>query len=328
MAKSPSVKGMVLAAGLGTRLRPITDEYPKPLVPMFGVNPLGLAIEQLRSAGIDQLAVNTHYQAEKIAKYLGRFTKNSIKISFESTILGTGGAYNPLREWIGDSHLAVINGDIVSTIDVAKVVSSHLKSGVLATMVLLPDVIPGESGVSHQNGRITGIGKYGKKSLKEGNFACMQVLSPRFFEFLPTEGVFDVISTGYNRLLQDGLPIGAVEFSGMWHDIRSPKYYFAALTDMATRWSSDELNRTRVEIERGHPLVSPRDTSGCPRFIARGALVNEKVSFGKNVFIESGSVIETDVHIENSLVLEGAFIKKGSLVKNKILGKSFSIDLG
>ena len=182
MAKSPSVKGMVLAAGLGTRLRPITDEYPKPLVPMFGVNPLGLAIEQLRSAGIDQLAVNTHYQAEKIANYLGRFTKGNIKISNEPTILGTGGAYNPLREWLGDSHLAVINGDIVSTIDVAKVVSSHLKSGVLATMVLLPDVIPGESGVSHQNGRITGIGKYGKKSLKEGNFACMQVLSPRFFE--------------------------------------------------------------------------------------------------------------------------------------------------
>jgi mannose-1-phosphate guanylyltransferase len=327
MAKSPTVKGMVLAAGLGTRLRPITDDYPKPLVPIFGVNPLGLAIQQLRSAGIEHLAVNTHYQSEKIAQYLGRFTKDSIKVSHEPIILGTGGAYNPLRSWLGESHLAVINGDIVSTIDVAKVVDSHLKSGVLATMVLLPNVIPGESGVFHQNGRITGIGKFGKKGLKEGNFACMQVLSPRFFEHLPKEGVFDVISTAYNSMLQEDLPIGAFEFSGMWHDIRSAKYYFAALADMAERWSSDELRNIRAEIDRGHPLVFPGDTSGRPRFVARGALVDEKAVLEKNTFVEAGATIEAGVRIENSLVLDGAVIKKGTLVKDKILGKSFSIDL-
>jgi mannose-1-phosphate guanylyltransferase len=327
MANTSAVKGMVLAAGLGTRLRPITDEYPKPLVPMFGVNPLGLAIQQLRSAGIEELAVNTHYRAEKIAQYLGSFTNDSIKISYEPTILGTGGAYNPLREWLGDSHLAVVNGDIVSSIDIGQLVSAHLKSGALATMVLLPAVIPGEPGVFHQNGLITGIRKYGKKSPKVGNFACMQVLSPRFFEFLPNEGVFDIIDTAYNTMLQEGLPIGSFEFSGMWHDIRSPKYYFAALTDIAARWASEELTSIRTEIAQRHPIVSLGDTIGCPRFIGREALVHEKAVLGKNTFIESGAKVENDAHIENSLVLAGAIVKKGTLAKDKILGKSFSIDL-
>jgi mannose-1-phosphate guanylyltransferase len=327
MAKSPTVKGMVLAAGFGTRLRPITDEYPKPLVPIFGLNPLGLAIEQLRCAGIKQLAVNTHYQADKINSYLARCFDRSITTSYEPTILGTGGAYNPIRTWLGDSHLAVINGDIVSTIDVAKVVASHLESGALATMVLLPDVIPGESGVAHQDGWITGIGKYGKKSQKEGNFACMQVLSPEFFDYLPSEGVFDIISTAYNSLLQKNLPISAFEFSGMWHDIRSPKYYFAALTDIAARWSSAELTNIRKAVRSGRPLVSPGDTSGCPRFTARGSFIDESAVLGINTFVEAGAIIEADTRIENTVILDGAEVKKGTLVKNKILGKSFSIDL-
>ena len=329
MAKAHTVKGMVLAAGLGTRLRPITDEYPKPLVPMFGVNPLALAIKQLRSAGIDQIAVNTHYQAEKITQYLTRCGGAGIKISHESTILGTGGAYNPLRSWLGDSHLAVINGDIVSTIDVEKVLRAHLASNASATMVLLPNVIPGENGVSHQDGLITGIGKFGKKSQKEGNFACMQVLSPEFFNYLPTDGVFDIITTAYKALINDGLPVGSFEFSGMWHDIRSPKFYFAALLDMAARWHSPEFTNIRravadlgISFER-----SQKDGSSGEAFIIRGASVHAKALLGKNTFIEAGATVEAEAHIENSLVLSGATVRKGDLVKDKILGKSFSIDL-
>ncbi len=327
---TPSVKGMVLAAGLGTRLRPITDEYPKPLVPMFGVNPLALAIHQLRSAGIDQIAVNTHYQADKIEHYLKHSGSAGIKISHEPTILGTGGAYNPLRGWLEDSHLAVINGDIVSTMDVSRILSAHLASGALATMVLLPNVIPGENGVSHHDGLISGIGKFGKKSQKEGNFACMQVLSPKFFDHLPTEGVFDIITTAYKALINAGLPVGAFEFSGMWHDIRSPKYYFAALIDMAARWQNTELANIRhavtdlgISFERS-PHVS---VSGGGALVVRGALVDPKAVLGKNTFIEFGATVEADAYIENSLVLSGATVKKGDLVKNKILGKSFAIDI-
>jgi NDP-sugar pyrophosphorylase family protein len=297
------VKGLVLAAGFGTRLRPLTDVWPKPLIPFLGSNPLALAIDQLRSAGINDIAVNTHYLAQVVEDYLQVFVKQKIRVSREDNILGTGGAYNPLRSWIGDAHLAVINGDIVSDINVKKVLEEHMTSGAIATMALLPQVIQGESGVHYSDGFVTGIGRYGNTGAQSGNFACVQILSPRFFEFLPTSGSFDIISTAYAALLREKLPIKAALYDGIWHDIRSPQFYFDALCDVVGR----RLHRSS--------------------FISPTASIGRDAQIGDRVFVEGGASVFEGAVLQDCVLLPGAFVEEGILVKKKIIGHNFSVDL-
>lgn len=323
------VKGMVLAAGFGTRLRPITNDFPKPLVPIFGLNPLALAIGQLRAAGINSLVVNTHYQAESLAAFIKNLPGPSIRISHESEILGTGGAYNPIRSWLGDSHLAVINGDIVSSIDIGAVIERHFSSGAAATMALLPTVIQGESGVHHTSGSICGIGSLGKTGQNAGNFACMQVLSPKFFTHLPKSGSFDVISTAYKSLLDQNLKITAYEFTGIWHDIRSPGFYFAALTDLANKWSEPEVGSLRDCFAKSGIRFDRFRTStkSTEPMIVTGARLGTNIVFGADVFIEANTIVGSGAVLERAAILPGGVVQDGALVKNKIIGKSFSVDL-
>src|SRR4051812_38455198 len=108
------LKGVVLAAGFGTRLRPLTELYPKPLIPFAGTTPLELALWQLGRAGIDENAVNSHHRPDLIDAYVASNPlKQKLKVSHETEILGTGGCYNPLRAWQGDNDLVVLNGDVV-----------------------------------------------------------------------------------------------------------------------------------------------------------------------------------------------------------------------
>lgn len=298
-----NAKGMVLAAGFGTRLRPLTDTYPKPLIPFLGKCPLQLAIEQLHCAGIRQIAVNTHYLADRVSDFLLRYGDQTVHISHEQEILGTGGAYNPLRRWIGDSHLLVVNGDIVSNINLEKVLTEHISSNAIATMVLLPNIIPGESGVYYQDGQITGIAKWGNKAENSGNFACVQVLSPRFFDYLPTTGSFDIISTAYRQLLEQKHLIRAVIHNGLWHDIRSSQFYFEALSDTALK------------------------QFGTKGYQDPSAGIGKDCKIGHDVFIESGVRIGAGSSLERCVLLPGVTLPAGSLVKSQIIGNNFSVDL-
>ena len=114
-------KAIVLAAGHGTRLRPFTCSTPKPLMPVWGEPMLGRIVAMLRSWGVDSIAFNTHCLHEKVKEWVDAYRRNAaatgdkvkVKVSYEPEILGTGGALNPLREWIGDEPFYLVNGDIV-----------------------------------------------------------------------------------------------------------------------------------------------------------------------------------------------------------------------
>lgn len=103
-------KAIVLAAGLGTRLRPLTCVTPKPLMPVWGVSMLERIVTMLRDWGVEDIVVNCHYLHEQVEEWC---VKNGCKASYEPEILGTGGVLNPLREWIGKDDFYLVNGDVV-----------------------------------------------------------------------------------------------------------------------------------------------------------------------------------------------------------------------
>ena len=132
------VKGLILAAGLGTRLLPITKHLPKPLLPFFGPSLFDLALETMHQHGVTDVSANSHHLAAKIQAELKRGYKNlRLNSSFEAQILGTGGAIPPLRSWLNGSHLLIFNADILCDVNLQELIKHHFASEALATMVCL-----------------------------------------------------------------------------------------------------------------------------------------------------------------------------------------------
>jgi len=131
------MQGMILAAGFGTRLRPLTDGIPKALVPVLGRPMLAHVIEKFIASGINEILINAHYLAEKIEEFVRKSDINAdIKVVREDTILGTGGGIFNMLPFITDSEFIVYNTDVVCDIDLASLARFHCDNGPLATMVM------------------------------------------------------------------------------------------------------------------------------------------------------------------------------------------------
>ena len=132
------MKAMILAAGSGTRLLPLTYLRPKPLFPVCTVPLLGLIINQLRETGSNDIVVNTHHLSHKIDSYVQESTPpgTAITLSFEPELLGTGGAIKKVEEFWDDQPFIVVNGDIIHTIDLQLAYDYHIKSENIVTLIL------------------------------------------------------------------------------------------------------------------------------------------------------------------------------------------------
>ena len=318
-------KGLVLAAGYGTRLRPITAQLPKPLVPFAGTTPLLLALEQLKIAGCPQLAVNSHYKADHIQRYLGSDGPAASYHAFESyeaKIRGTGGALCHLDKWRGDDGLVVVNGDVVSTLNLGAMVAHHQRCGAAATMAVLPNVIPGERGVYVADGQVVGFGKAPPTGAKHRNFACAQVLSPLFLDLLPQDlEEFDVIKYGYMAALERGMTISAYSFDGYWHDLRNPPDYGKALLSWLRLPKGDDLGVRSLLAKQDRSFV---DDSGCfyiDNFLYEAAgerhnsIFEGQVQLGKNCLVQ------------DSILLDGAKVVDNEMCKDKLRGADYTLSL-
>lgn len=287
------IKGIILAAGFGSRLRPLTNFWPKPLIPFLGSSPLHLALNRFKAAGIKDVAVNTHYLADQIAKSLvdNPFDLRTV-ISYEPEILGTGGVYNPLRKWMDSSDILVMNGDIVSDVDLSALLEMHERTSAVATMALLPNVLPGEAAVYFRNDEILAIGRSGPNDASRGNFGCVQILTKEFLELLPTSGSFDIISQGYQIALANRLKVSALVHHGIWYDIGTINRYASSIFDIIGRPGG-------LEAIGGDQ---------------KGFIVTSDGSV-----IENGASIEDSSQIEHSIVLRGGLVCAGDHIRNMII---------
>lgn len=159
-----TVKALVLAAGEGTRLRPLTLEQPKPMLPVRGKPLLGITLERLRAAGVWEVAINLHYRPQSILDYVADGSAFGLDVTYlyEPELLGSAGAVREMRTWIGDSPLLLVYGDVLTNLSFRHLLRHHALS-----RVALPDMFgtlsvqqvdnPTECGIVALNGagRIT-----------------------------------------------------------------------------------------------------------------------------------------------------------------------------
>jgi NDP-sugar pyrophosphorylase family protein len=227
------MKALLLAAGLGTRLRPLTEVLPKPLCLFYGRPILDLVYEQIKRAGIQGIAINTHHLPQVISQHIQKASTVYTPpphISFEPEILGTGGALNPLRAWLGDDDLLICNGDVIADIDLNALVRQHRETGSDATMVLLDRHKKGTNPVAYEGSDVRAIGDQPVKATERhtlATFSGIHIVGPRLVRAIPANGSPSIIEA-YIRLLAEGARIQSFIHRGFWEDLGTPKDYFAA----------------------------------------------------------------------------------------------------
>ena len=233
--------GMVLCAGLGTRLRPLTAQVPKPAVPVCGVPLVRWSLALLAGAGVRRAVVNVHHlpeamaaAAEEAAAALGL----ALTLSREPVIAGTGGALREARAALdGASEILLVNGDVLFDLDLGAALAAHRASGALATMVLLPmpagaryAAVEVDAGGAVR--RIAGAFGPGGAGLSPWHFSGVHVLSPALLERVgPDPFEADVNRHVYPPLMASGAVRGFVA-SGYWNDLGTPARYLEANRDV------------------------------------------------------------------------------------------------
>jgi NDP-sugar pyrophosphorylase family protein len=294
------MKSMIMAAGFGTRLKPITDKIPKALVPVLNKPILERNIEYLAGYGIKDIIINAHYHMEQIESYIKecKIPGVNLSISMEpGEILGTGGGLSNCRAFLKDDTFMLINSDILTNIDLHKAVESHNESGAIVTMVLHD--YPRFNQVEVKDNRVTAI----YKDTAPGRFAFtgIHVLSPEVFDWLPLNGYADIISECYTPLIKSGKSINAFIATGhFWYDIGTIDSYIKA--------SLDFLMLNNQQIIKGENV----------RLDESATLKNWAV-IGNNVTIGKDAVIESSIILNNAVIKNGAYIKKSIVISDDVI---------
>ncbi len=223
------MKAFILAAGFGTRLKPHSDQRPKPLFTIGGQTLLDRMIERLARAGIRAVAVNAHHRSEEMAAHIAS-RRHPVPVTLypEPTLLGTGGGIRNIASWWGKGPLMVINADIDTDIDLSAVAAFHAGHGDPVTLVLV-DRTALNSVRLGTDGRIAGFGAPAADGERLLTFTGIQVIEPVFLAFVPETGFSSSIDA-YRAMLAEGLGLRAmVAGEAYWEDTGTPERYRQAV---------------------------------------------------------------------------------------------------
>ena len=293
---------MILSAGYGTRLWPLTEDRTKPAIPILGKPLVGYVAEYLAHYGCDEVVVNLHHRPDSVRRALGDARKFGVKLHYveEPEILGTSGAMDNARALLEGETFVVINGKIITDIDLNAALDTHRRTRAIATLVLLPNpACERFSIVETSEDLLRGFGGMPAKcDFPEGRppfmFTGIQILEPRIFDYIP-RGVFSHSTTDvYPSALANGERVAVHVASGNWYELSTiQRYLDISLLLMAQAGS---------RITQG---------SGCE--ISETAEVSEAILWD-NVTVESGALVRRAVLADNVRIAAGEVIEDAAVV--------------
>lgn len=304
---------MILAAGLGTRLRPLTDERPKPLVEVLGTPLVCFSLEHARRAGARKVALNTHHLHPAVERALGeRYGELELVYSYEPEILGTGGGAKGMREALGrpSGPSLLLNADALLDVDTAAMAKLHEERRPIATLALKETPDQHRYGVlgTDEDDRVrsfAGRTAYQGPVARERMFCGVHVLEPAVLEALP-EGFSGINVEGYPKLIDEGHSVLAFDVPGYFCDVGTPERLLEANLlllggrerlvhlDPFARFPSTETRRyvhERAEVAAGAELIGPVLVDE-GAVIEAGARVGPFAVVGKGCRVERGAVLE------------------------------------
>jgi mannose-1-phosphate guanylyltransferase len=291
------MKAMILAAGLGTRLRPLTDTKPKVLMPVANRPIIARVIDYLKANGFSRLVVNAHHHHRQLVDYLdnGRPFGLPIELRVEPEILGTGGGIKNTAGFWDDEPFVVINGDILTDVNLTQAYEDHLKSGALVTLVV-HDCEPFNQIEIDEDGNILDIARQNLPG--RWAFTGIHIMSPQLLSHIPDSIFYDIIVC-YQELIASGKAIRAfVSKNHYWRDIGTVQSY------MSANW---ELSEKKI-------LIGP------------GCQIDPSARFKDWAVVGANSVIGQHAEIERSVLWERAAVKEGVRVVDSVVSSSKAVE--
>ena len=308
--RSAKVRALVLSAGLGQRLRPLTRQLAKPLLPVLGEPVLSRTLAELSRVQCELAVVNLHHLGDQIREALGQ-SVHGVPVSYaeEREILGTLGALGAAARALSEGDCALmINGDSLCRWPLRRLLKSHRRSGALVTLLAIErPPFPGRLAVS-KTGALLQLRH--ERDVPEADvahrglvFGGAQVLSRQILDRVGGRiEPADVVSELYEPMLDAGEPIHVVTTRARWHDLGTPWRYLQGVIDWARRDVRRSWRSRQAEIESGCRL--------------RAAVVERRARIG------------TGSRIESSVVLEGAHIGDGCRLRESIVAPGVSLPAG
>ena len=339
------MKAMVLCAGFGTRLRPLTDKLPKPLVPLCGLPLLRFNIALLKNAGVEELVVNTHHLAaemEKGAREIAAELGLGIQVSREEKhILGTGGGVRRAQEMLGAGTFFLLNGDMLFDVDLPAALAAHRTARAVATMVLAPYPKGASYGAVEVDKdfnvrRIAGRGAQPEPGLTRMHFTGVHIAEPELLARLPAEGESDINRTAYVRLIHEGAKVHGHLQAGYWGDLGAARSLLRANLDMlegrvplvrfrpgADPFAGLEERAPGVWV---HPQAQVDSELHGPVLIRERAQVAKGARLGPGVVLGKGVRIDAGAEVERAAVWDSTHIAAGERVVDAVAAPGVRVD--
>lgn len=318
------MKAMILAAGFGTRLFPLTIDRTKPAIPFLGKPLVGYVAEYIARFGIEEIVVNLHHQPQSVIDALGDGSDFGVNIAYtieEPDILGTAGALDNAKSLLQDEVFLIVNGKIISDIDISGAIAAHKESGALATMVLKPNIKREKfTIVETENGRVTGFGPHATPLTEEEirdteheietplMFTGIHILEPRVFDYIKP-GVFsDIVNDIYRPALAKGDKIAAHVTDGNWFELSTiPRYLDISLAMMD-----------------GNDVFVGKNSAISPDSHLRDSVMWDNVTVANDVnlyrtIVADGVTIESGEHFENAAIVRAEMVRNCEEIPEKAL---------
>jgi mannose-1-phosphate guanylyltransferase len=342
-------KAVILGAGRGTRLQPLTYEQPKPMIPLLGKPVMEYIVEHLARQGVREIMVNTSHMAHRIEQYFGDGRRFGVQIgySFEGHLedgklvpepIGSAGALRKINDLGGfiDETTAVLCGDAVVDVDLRLAGQRHRAQGALATVITkrVPEQDVSSYGivVAREDGRVV---SFQEKPAPAEALSCMAstgiyLIEPAVLAHIPAGRAFDIGGELFPALVQQGLPFYNQCLDFEWLDIgRLGDYWHIVQRLLRGEVASIGIPGTEVAcgVRVGLNTSVAWESLRCngPVYIGSGSMVEPGCTFEGPVWIGNGCHIEAGAHIERSVVFDYAHVGRNATARNVIVSGTYCV---
>ena len=330
------MKAVIMAGGEGTRLRPLTSNQPKPMVPILNRPVMEYSIDLLKKYKIEDIVVTLQFLPQLIKNYFGDGSDMSVNLNYatEETPLGTAGSVKNAEDFL-DERFVVISGDGLTDIDLGKAFDFHKKNRAMVTIVLKSIENPLEFGVviTDENGRIQRFlekptwGEVFSDTINTGIY----ILEPDIFEYIPENKIFDFSKDLFPLLLEKEMPMFGYVADGYWCDIGNLDQYMQAQQDILDRKADIEPPGIKMleDIWVGDgAIVHPSADLEGPIVIGQHAKIEAGTQIGEYSIIGNNVFISNEAHTHRSIIWENSYIGPGVILHGAVIGRNCDIKRG
>ncbi|MEA3019278.1 MAG: mannose-phosphate guanylyltransferase / phosphomannomutase [Actinomycetota bacterium] len=323
------MKAVIMAGGEGTRLRPLTSNHPKPMIPLADRPMMEHIVQLLQRHGFEEIVVTVAFLANHIRNYFGDGSEFGVRMVYatEESPLGTAGSVRNAMDEL-DERFLVISGDVLTDIDLSAIVTFHEKRGALATIGLTAVENPLEFGIviTNDDGTVQrflekpGWGQVFSDTVNNGIF----VLEPEIFDFIPEGRPVDFSSEVFPALLAQQKALYGFVCEGYWEDVGTLDAYVSAHKDVLDRKVDVDVPGFRLDagvwLGEGAEIDPSARVEG-PAIVGDNTRVEAGARLGPYTVLGSNVMVQADADLERVIAHDGAYIGRGVRMRGTIVGR-------